>query len=79
MPQAVKEHAQKKGLRVKRVPLYAICPSQTHISTSQLNDKKQTVKLSATMKYYAQGGAYNNVFNVVAMHKTSKDGRQAVA
>lgn len=53
-----------------------IDPSQTHISISQLNKNKETVKLSKSMRFYAAGGSWGNIFNVVAMQKEDVHGEQ---
>lgn len=74
VPQKVRDHATEKGITLKHVPLYAILPSQTHISISQLDKAGTTVKLSKQMRFYADGGSWGNIFNVVAMKKESKDG-----
>ena len=59
----------KKLYDIMEIPLYSINPSQTHISTTTMDPKGNTVPLSSMMKFYAEGGEYNKLFNVVKYNK----------
>ena len=50
VPKEVFDHAKEhQNVSIKTVPLYCIIPSQTHVSITQLDRDKNTVKLSKQM------------------------------
>ena len=67
------DHASSKHITIQTVPLCMIYPSQTHISISNRKENGETVKLSKSMRFFADGGSWNKVFNVVSMEKESKE------
>jgi len=83
IPQKVSPHeianAEHNDIKIQTVPLYLISPSQTHISIKQKNSEGKTVKLSSSMRSFAEGGSWNAIFNVVSMKKTTKDGKKGEA
>ena len=70
------DNADTKDITITTVPLCLISPSQTHISISQMNKDGQTVKLSKSMRYFAAGGSWDKVFNVVSMKKKTQHGKE---
>jgi hypothetical protein len=72
-------NALLKEIKIQSVPLCMIYPSQTHIKHTQRKENGETVKLSKSMRFFADGGSWNKVFNVVSMDKESKEGEKGEA